>query len=253
MADNQELSGKVAVITGSGRNIGRAIALTLAEAGAAVVVNARTNKAEADGVVREIEAAGGRAAAHVGNVSDAAAMQALAGTPLAVFQRIDIVVNNAGLRGEKPFGEMSYAEWRSVLDVTLDGTFHCTQACLPALRQNGGGAVINMRGMIAHVGGANRAHVITAKAGIVGLTRALAHHLAPDRITVNCLVPGVIDTIRLPESERHAYHLAQSALIGDGGRGRPQDVAAMVRLLSGPDGRYITGQTIHINGGAYLG
>ena len=107
--------------------------------------------------------------------------------------------------------------------------------------------------MIAHVGCANRAHLITAKAGIVGLIRALAHDLAPDRITVNYLVPGVIDTVRSPESERHAYHLAQSALLGDGGRGRPQDIAAMVRLLAGPDGRYITGQAIHINGGAYLG
>ncbi len=253
MAEAQELAGKVAVVTGSGRNIGRAIALTLAQAGAAVVVNVRANKAEADSVVREIEAAGGRAAAHVGNVSDAAAMQALAATALKHFQRIDILVNNAGLRGEKPFDQMSYAEWRSVLDVTLDGAFHCTQACLPALRQSGSGAVINMGGMAAHIGCAHRAHVITAKAGIVGLTRALAHDLAPDRITVNCLVPGVIDTIRSPESERHASHLAQSALVGDGGRGRPQDVAAMVRLLAGTEGRYITGQTIHINGGAYLG
>ena len=129
MADNHKLAGRVSVVTGSGRNIGRAIALTLAEAGAAVVVNVRANKAEADGVMRETEAAGGRAAAHVGNVSDASAMQALADTALAAFQRIDIVVDNAGLRGEKPFAEMSYAEWRSVLDVTLDGAFHCTQAC----------------------------------------------------------------------------------------------------------------------------
>jgi len=251
VADSNELAGKVAVVTGSGRNIGRAIALTLAQAGAAVVVNVRANQAEADSVVREIEAAGGRAVAHVGSVSDAAAMQALAATALTAFQRIDILVNNASLRGEKPFDQMSYAEWRSVLDVTLDGAFHGTQACLPALRQSDGGAVINMGGMAAHIGCAHRAHVITAKAGLVGFTRALAYDLAPDRITVNCLVPGVIDTIRSPESERHASHFGQGILLG--GRGRPQDVAAMVRLLAGPDGRYITGQTIHINGGAYLG
>jgi NAD(P)-dependent dehydrogenase (short-subunit alcohol dehydrogenase family) len=148
VTDSQELAGRVAVVTGAGRNIGRAIALALAEAGAAVVVNVRANRAEADAVVAEIEAGGGRAAAHVGDVADAQAAASLAETALSRFQRIDCLVNNAALRGEKPFGEMTYDEWRSVLGVTLDGAFHCTQACLPALKQNGG-AVINIGGLTA--------------------------------------------------------------------------------------------------------
>src|SRR6201985_2061014 len=131
-----ELNGKVAIVTGAGRNIGRAIALALARDGASIVVNARSNRAEADAVAREIEAAGGKAAVHIGDVADAAPVQAMADLAAKQFGRLDILVNNAALRREKPFAEMSYAEWREILDVTLDGTFHCVQAWLPALRQS---------------------------------------------------------------------------------------------------------------------
>src|SRR6185369_15472747 len=132
----RELAGKVAIVTGAGRNIGRAIALTLAEGGASVLVNARSNRAEADAVVREIETAGGKALAHIGDVSDSAAVQAMADAAVTAFGGIDILVNNAALRREKPFAEMDYAAWREILDVTLDGAFHCVKACLPALRQS---------------------------------------------------------------------------------------------------------------------
>src|SRR6202043_954027 len=189
-----ELSGKVAIVTGAGRNIGSAIALALADGGASVVVNARSNRAEADTVAREIEALGVKALVHVGDVADATAMQAMADAAVKRFGRIDILVNNAALRREKPFAEMAYAEWREILDVTLDGAFHCTKACLPALRKSGAGAIVNIGGLSAHTGAANRAHVVTAKAGIVGFTRALAHDLASDGITVNCVVPGLIGT-----------------------------------------------------------
>src|SRR5215813_14753994 len=130
----KELQGKAAIVTGAGRNIGRAIALTLADGGASVLVNARCNRAEAEAVAREIEAAGGNALVHLGDVADAKAMQAMADAAVARFGRIDILVNNAALRREKSFAEMNYAEWREILDVTLDGAFHCTKACLPALR-----------------------------------------------------------------------------------------------------------------------
>src|SRR5665213_1210701 len=130
-----ELTGKVAIVTGAGRNIGRAIALALAEGGASVVVNARSNRAEADAVAHEIESLGGKALVHIGDVADAAAVQAMADAAVKQFGRIDILVNNAALRREKPFAEMSYAEWCEILDVTLDGTFHCVKACLPALKQ----------------------------------------------------------------------------------------------------------------------
>jgi len=247
----QELAGKVAIITGAGRNIGRAIAQALAEGGAAVVVNVRTNRAEADSVVREIESSGGRAIAHIGDVADARAVQAMADAAVQKFGRIDILINNAALRRERPFAEMDYAAWREILDVTLDGAFHCVKACLPALRQSGVGTIVNIGGLSAHTGAANRAHVVTAKAGIVGFTRALAHDLAADGITANCVVPGLIGTPRPKDKPEPAHHATHPTISGK--KGRPDDVAAMVRFLCGPAARYITGQAIHTNGGAYLG
>jgi 3-oxoacyl-[acyl-carrier protein] reductase len=245
-----ELAGKVAVVTGAGRNIGRAIALTLADGGASVVVNARSNRTEAEAVVREIEAAGGKALVHIGDVADAAAVQAMADAAAGRFGRIDILVNNAALRREKPFAEMDYAAWREILDVTLDGTFHCVKACLPALRKSDGGTIINIGGLSAHTGAKNRAHVVTAKAGIIGFTRALAHDLADDGITVNCVVPGLIGTPRPKDKPEPAHHLTHQTIAGN--RGLPEDVAATVRFLCGPGARYVTGQAIHTNGGAYL-
>jgi 3-oxoacyl-[acyl-carrier protein] reductase len=247
----KELTGKVAIVTGAGRNIGRAIALTLAEGGASILVNARSNRAEAEAVAREIEAAGGKALVHIGDVANAKSVQAMADAAVNQFGRIDILVNNAALRREKSFAEMSYAEWREIMDVTLDGTFHCVKACLPALRQSGAGAIVNIGGLSAHTGAKNRTHVVTAKAGIIGFTRALAHDLADDGITVNCVVPGLIGTPRPKGSPEPAHHLTHGTITGE--RGRPEDVAAAVRFLCGPGARYINGQAIHANGGAYLG
>ena len=246
---NKELSGKVAIVTGAGRNIGRAIALQLAQAGASVVVNARSNKVEADSVVREIKAAGGKALAVLGDVGDPKAVAALADATLKKFGRIDILVNNAALRAEKKFDAMTYDDWRAVMNGTLDSAFHCVKACLPALKKAGGGTIINIGGMSAHIGSKNRAHVLTAKAGLVGFTRALAHDLAAAHITANCVVPGAVDTSRSGDS-KPAHHLTHGTITGV--RGKPDDVAAMVRFLAGPGGRYVTGQTIHVSGGAYL-
>jgi 3-oxoacyl-[acyl-carrier protein] reductase len=247
----RELDGKIAIVTGAGRNIGRAIALTLAEGGAAVLVNVRGNRAEAEAVAREIEARGGKALVHLGDVADAAAVQAMAEAAAKHFGRIDILVNNAALRREKPFADMSYAEWREIMDVTLDGTFHCVKACLPALRQSGAGTIVNIGGLSAHTGARDRAHVVTAKAGIVGFTRALAHDLAADGIIVNCVVPGLIGTPRPKDKPEPAHHLTHQTISGE--RGRPEEVAAVVRFLCGPGARYVNGQAIHANGGAYLG
>ena len=250
MAEGQELAGKVAIVTGAGRNIGRAIALHLAAAGAAVVVNARSNKAEADAVVAEIKAAGGKAIAVLADVADPAAVEAMAQAALKAFDRIDILVNNASLRREKPIDEMSYAEWREIMDATLDSAFHGVHACLPAMKKNGG-TIINIGGMSAHIGSKGRAHVMTAKAGIVGFSRALAHDLGAYHITANCVVPGAIHTTRPRTSLNPAHHLTHGTITGE--PGKPDDVAAMVRLLVGPGGRNVTGQTIHVNGGAFLG
>jgi 3-oxoacyl-[acyl-carrier protein] reductase len=247
----RELAGKVAIVTGAGRNIGRAIALTLADGGASVVVNARANRAEAESVVREIEAAGGKALVHIGDVADTRAVQAMADAAVQQFGGIDILVNNAALRREKPFAEMDYGEWREILDVTLDGAFHCVKACLPALRKSGQGSIVNIGGLSAHTGAAGRAHVVTAKAGLIGFTRALANDLGGDSITVNCVVPGMIGTVRPKGGPQPSHHLTHRTITAS--RGKPEDVAELVRFLCGPAARYITGQAIHANGGAYLG
>ena len=251
MPGNNELNGKVAIVTGAGRNIGRAIALALAKDGASVVVNARSNRAEAEAVGHEIEALGGEALVHIGDVADPAAVKAMVDATVSHFGRLDILVNNAALRREKPFAEMTYTEWREIMDVTLDGAFHCVKACLPALHKSGAGTIINIGGLSAHTGARSRAHVITAKAGLVGFTRALAYDLADDGITVNCVVPGLIGTPRPKGQPEPAHHLTHGTITGE--RGRPEDVAATVRFLCGPGARYITGQAIHTNGGAYLG
>ena len=250
MASTSELTGKVAIVTGAGRNIGRAIALALAEGGASIVVNAHSNRAEAEAVVREIEVLGGKALVQLGDVADAADVQAMADKAIKHFGRIDILVNNAALRREKPFAEMSYSEWREILDVTLDGAFHCTKACLPALRKSGAGAIVNIGGLSAHTGAKNRAHVVTAKAGIIGFTRALAHDLADDGITVNCVVPGRIGGQRSKTAGAEPPPGHHEPIVGR--PGTPEEVAAMVRPLWLPTGRYVTGQTIHVNGGLFM-
>ncbi len=251
MTANNELDGKVAIVTGAGRNIGRAIALALADGGASIVVNVRSNRAEAAAAAREVETLGSKALVHVGDVADAKAVQAMADAAEKEFGRIDILVNNAALRREKPFAEMSYADWREIMDVTLDGTFHCVKACLPLLRKSGAGTIVNIGGLSAHTGAKGRAHVVTAKAGIIGFTRALAHDLADDGITVNCVVPGLIGTPRPKDKPEPAHHLTHQTITGE--YGKPEDVAAAVRFLCGPAARYINGQAIHANGGAYLG
>jgi 3-oxoacyl-[acyl-carrier protein] reductase len=251
MTGTNELNGKVAIVTGAGRNIGRAIALALADGGASIVVNARSNRAEADAVAHEIEAMGRKALVHIGDVADAGQVQAMAEMAVKHFGRIDILVNNAALRREKPFSEMSYAEWREIMNVTLDGAFHCVKACLLHLKKSGAGTIVNIGGLSAHTGAKDRAHVVTAKAGIIGFTRALAHDLASDGITVNCVVPGLIGTPRPKDKPEPAHHLTHQTITGE--RGRPEDVAAVVRFLCSPGARYINGQAIHSNGGAYLG
>lgn len=245
----KELDGKVAIVTGAGRNIGRAIALTLADAGASVAVVVRSNKLEADQVVDEIVKAGGKALAVLADVAHDKSVHAMADAVKRQFGRIDILINNAAVRDEKSIDAMTYDDWRRVMDVTLDGAFHCVKACLPAIRAAGGGSIVNIGGMSAHIGSAGRAHVTAAKLGIVGFTRGLAHDLAGDRINVNCVVPGAIGTARARNAATPAHHLTHGTITGE--RGKPEDVAAAVRYLCGAP--FVTGQAIHVNGGAYLG
>ena len=247
-----ELAGRVALVTGAGRNIGRAIALALADAGAAVVVNARRSQDEIDAVADEIGRGGGRALAALADVTDPAAVARMVDAARARFGRLDILVNNAAVRDVTSLDEIDLARWREITGVILDGAFVCAKACLPSLRAAGSGAIVNIGGLSGHTGAAGRPHVVAAKAGLVGLTRALAHDLAGDGITVNCVVPGLIDTVRGAASGARSAHEGQrgNAL---GRRGTPAEVARAVRFLAGPSARYITGQTLHVTGGAYLG
>lgn len=250
MTPPRELEGRVALVTGASRNIGRAIALALADAGAAIVVNARQAQADADAVVREIEGRGGRALAILADVTDEAAVVRMVEAAIAKLGRLDILVNNAAVRDVAPIDAIDLAAFRRVTAIILEGAFICTKAALPALRGSGQGAVVNIGGMSGHTGTTGRPHVIAAKLGLVGLTRALAHDLAPDDITVNCVVPGLIETDREGASSKRSAHARVGVL---GRHGRPEDVAGAVRFLAGPQARYVTGQEWHVNGGAYLG
>ncbi len=251
MADNHNraLAGKVAIVTGASRNIGRAIALALAAQGAAVVVGARRDADAARGVAEEISAAGGKSLARIADITDEAAVGAMAEAAIAAFGRIDILVNNASLRRQQPIAEMTLAQWREIMAVILDGAFLCATACVPQMIAAGRGAIVNIGGVSAHVGARNRVHVIAAKAGLVGLTKGLALELAAHGITANCVVPGTIDTQRGASAGKRPV-LAGGAMIDR--LGRPEEIAAMVRHLCLPEARYITGQTIHVSGGRYL-
>lgn len=248
---DKELAGRVALVTGAGRNIGRAIALALADAGAGVLVNGRSNAGALDGVVREIEARGGQALAAIADVADEGAVERMIAEAAKRFGGIDVVVNNAAGRPEQPFEAISLADWRGVLATVLDGAFLVAKAALPYLRKGGAGAIVNIGGVSGHIGTKHRAHVVTAKAGLIGLTKALAHDLAADGITVNCVVPGLIDTARDPDRQLPHHHSVSRTLTGR--LGTPDDIASTVRFLAGPHARYITGQTLHVNGGMYLG
>jgi 3-oxoacyl-[acyl-carrier protein] reductase len=246
-----ELAGKVALVTGGARNIGRAISRALAAGGASVMVNVHTSIDAAKETVGMIEAAGGKAAYHVADITDEESVRKLVDETVRRFGRLDILVSNAAIRIETPFEQVTLTEWHKVLATVLDGAFLSAQAALPHLKNAGGASIINIGGLTGHKGALHRTHVITAKAGLAGMTKAVALDLAEHDITVNCVVPGTIETQRgLPGAPERPDE--RKSLPPAGRRGTPDEIAAMVRMLAGPDARFITGQSIHINGGGYL-
>ncbi len=247
-----ELDGKVAIVTGSARNIGRATAEELARAGAAVVINGVQAKELCEEVAEGIRAAGGKAIPVVADCSSPEDIERLAQAAIAEFGGIDIMVHNAAVRQRRSFDELTREDFQQVIDLSILGCFHLAKACVPSMRERGGGAIIGVGGLNSYLGQKGRSHLMVAKAGLNQYIRGLALDLADDGITANQVVVGPYDT-RDPDSPMPTEQLkARIGGIPVGREGLPQDMADLIRVLVGPAGSFITGQTIHSNGGAFM-
>ena len=246
MEQSRELEGTVALITGSARNIGRAIAETLAAQGARVVINARTSVKEAHDTAHRIEAAGGVAMVAMGDVTDPAQVEQIVASVVARWGRIDILVNNANTHGVKAFEDLTLEDWRRTVTVALEAPFLCMKACYPLMIRQGGGIIVNVGGSAGHMPYEGRVPVSAAKAGLAGMTRALAFEGAKHGITVNCIAPGPVSTVRSVPSKSDPKRIPLQRFA------EVDEVAHLVRMLCAPKGRYITGQTLHVNGGLYM-
>lgn len=243
------LSGRVAIITGSARNIGRATALMLAREGASIMVHARSDRAGVDETVALLQAAGAKASGHLADLSTEPGAEGLVAATLAAFGRIDILINNAAVRRNTPITELSFAEWREVLGSSLDCAFLMTRHSVPHMIAGKWGRIVNLGGISMFRGMPGRAHVSAAKAGMVGMTRSLASELGPHGITVNVVAPGMIDTVRgSAAGVRPAAPAASGIPVGRAGT--PEEIAHIVTMLCRPEAAYTTGQTIQVNGGS---
>jgi 3-oxoacyl-[acyl-carrier protein] reductase len=246
-----KLEGKVALVTGSGRNIGRATVLKLAGEGAHVVVNARSNREEAESVAREARDLGVNAVAVLADIGKRAEVEALAEKALAEFGRVDILVNNAAIRPHKPFTETTDADWELIRNVVLDGPLYLTRALIEPMVANRYGRILFFCGDGSiSASGSGRTHLSAAKMGLIGMARGLASEFAAQNIRVNVVSPGSIDT-RRDHPEWYHGRLPNAAGIPLGRQGKVEEIAATCLFLVGDDGGFITGQTIHVNGGAH--
>lgn len=244
------LAGRVAIVTGSARNIGRATALMLAREGAAVMVHARSDAEGVAETVRQLTAAGAKSASYLADLSTEDGAYGLVAATVAELGRVDILVNNAAVRRNTPITEMSLAEWREVLGASLDASFLMTRAAVPHMIAGKWGRVVNLGGISMFSGLAGRAHVSAAKAGMVGMTRSLASELGPHGITINVVAPGAIATERgAAAGARPSGSLTAGLPVGRDGR--PEEIAHIVTMLCSPDAAYTTGQTIEVNGGRH--
>lgn len=249
---NIDLTGRSAIVTGSAKRNGRAIALALADAGASVVINARTSVDDANAVSAEIRRRGGQAVVCMADVTRPADVQRLVEKAVDAFGGLDILVNNAATRSNDRFSDMDLEKWRAVTAVILDGAFLCSLTAAPHLQRSGRGRIVNIGGVAGHRGARGRIHVVAAKAGLVGLTKALALELAPG-VTVNCVVPGRIeDETDSPEALAEANKRVAPESIPLGRSGTTRDIAAAVAFLCSDNANYVTGQALHVNGGMYL-
>ena len=246
-----KLRGQTAIVTGASRGIGRAIALELASHGANVVVNYRSNREQAEAVVRQILDEGGLAYAQAADVSKREEVRAMVAEVQANWPgSLAIVVNNAGIAADRTFRKMDPDQWRNVLDVNLNGAYNVIAEALPLLTARTGGCIVNVSSVVAQTGGFGQANYAASKAALLGLTKSLALELARDKITVNAVCPGFIDTDMVrgmpPEVlEKVVSKVPMKRL------GQPEEVARLVRFLV-TEGGYITGQQFNINGGLYV-
>ena len=240
-----ELTGKIALVTGGSRGIGRAAALALAKAGADVAVNFNRREAEAQAVCREVEAVGRRALAVKADVSKAAEVARLVETVEKALGGIDILVNNAGISRPQPLSEITEQDWDDILTVNLKSMFLVTQAVLPGMRQRKWGRIINLSSVAAQLGGVIGPHYAASKAGAIGLTHSYADLLAKEGITANAIAPALIETEMITSNPK-----ARPDRVPVGRFGNVDEVADVVVMLA--CNGYITGQTISVNGGWYM-
>ena len=244
-----DLSGRVALVTGASRGIGRAVALRLAAAGASVVAGAREDHARE--AVREAVEAGG-AAAHVSlDVTDADSVRQAVQAAVDGFGRIDILVNNAGIVNDQLTVRMKPAEWDAVLATNLTGAFTCCQAVLRPMLKQRSGRIINVGSVVGQSGNPGQANYAATKAGLTGFTKSLAREVASRGITVNVVAPGMIDTDMIAGLDGRAREV-MAGRIPQGRLGRPDDVASAVCFLASDEASYITGQVLGVNGGMYM-
>jgi len=247
--DTRPLAGKVALVTGSSRNIGKAIARDLALNGAAVAVHGQGDRAAAEATAAELAVHGVRTLVQLGDIADPQACRTLVEATVEHFGRLDILVCNAAIRRQVPFLEMTLEQWREVIGTDLDSVFCLTRAAAPHIVAAGGGSIVCLGGSPSHMGTTQRAHVCAAKMGVVGLARVLANELGPHDINVNVVCPGHVDTTRGASAGATSTVTAERAMTR---KAYPEEIAGMVCHLCLPAGRYVTGQTIHVNGGMLM-
>ncbi|MBU4556751.1 MAG: 3-oxoacyl-[acyl-carrier-protein] reductase [Actinobacteria bacterium] len=244
----KRLEGKTALVTGASRGIGAAVAMRLAAEGAAVAVNYSGSKSAADAVVAAIVALGGSAVALQADVSDPAACTALVESTIAKLGGLDIVVNNAGIARDGLVVRMSDDDWSAVIDTNLSGVFSIVRAAARPLMKQRSGSIINITSVVGLVGNAGQANYAAAKAGVIGLTKSLARELAPRNVRVNAIAPGFIGTDMTADLSDAIKEAAKSQ-IAMREFGEPDDVAAAVAFFASDDARYVTGQTLAVDGG----